>query len=89
MLHVNFAFVSSPAQRKSYCCHTGSASASGWFGSLKKKLYSLNPWLDLLDTFTGVSYWSKILHTLTSTPLGGLEAKVDDFEILDKNSECP
>lgn len=40
-------------------------------------------------TFTDVSDWSKILQTVTPTPLGGLEAKVVDFEILDKNSECP
>ena len=47
-----------------------------------KNLYLLNPWMDLVNTFPDVRYWSEILYCTITAYIGDLEVKVTDFEIL-------
>ena len=52
------------------------------FVKVFKSLYLLNPWMDLVDTLSGVRYWSEVLCCTVTTHIGDLEVKVTDFEIL-------
>ena len=45
-------------------------------------LYLLNPWMELVDTFPDVRYWSEVLYCTIRTHIGDLKIKVKDFEIL-------
>ena len=47
-----------------------------------KRLYLLNPWMDLVGTMLVVRYWSEVLCCTITTHIDDLEVKVTDFEIL-------
>ena len=47
-----------------------------------KSLYLLNPWMELVDTFSDIRYWSEVLCCTIITHISDLEVKVTDFEIL-------
>ena len=47
-----------------------------------KRLYLLNPWMDLIDTLPDARYWSEVLCCTIMTQISDLEVKVTDFEIL-------
>ena len=58
-----------------------STFASGCLGlKFFKDPYLLNRVMDLLDTFTDYTLWSKVLHSTTHIPLGGPKVKVIDIE---------
>ena len=65
-----------------------SASTSALLKMLKflvkvfTSLYLLNLWIELVDTFPDVRYWSKVLCCTIMAHIGDLEVKVMDFEIL-------
>ena len=47
-----------------------------------KRLYLLNPWMDLAGTLPDDRYWSEVLCCTITTHIDDLEVKVTDFEIL-------